>query len=99
MNTNDSLIKKAQEEGLKFIEEYKELDLQDNEAIEEAYTTAVERWLFELAEETRKAVFGNKIKPYGVCYISDACISGCRYCPIRAKSIDSSTWERIKRKL
>lgn len=81
-----------------FVAEFGDLDLRDESAIEEAHAAATSRGLFERAKGIRELIFGKDTTTYGVSYISDSCVSGCTYCPIRKDSIDVETGRPVKRK-
>jgi len=55
-------------------------DLGDEQKIKTAYTFAEKEGIFEKAKDTRELFFGKDMTIYGVDYLSDKCISGCKYC-------------------
>jgi len=81
-----------------FVSEFKSIDFRDESSIEKVYEVAQKRGIFDKATEIRELIFGKDMTTYGVSYISDSCVSGCTYCPIRRDSIDVETGKPIKRK-
>src|SRR3989344_2663106 len=81
-----------------FVNEFRNLDLRDESSIDRAYNIAVKNGIFDKAAEIRELIFGKTTTTYGVSYLSDSCVSGCTYCPIRRDSIDVQTGKPIKRK-
>jgi len=55
-------------------------DLADEGKIKAAYQLAEKEGIFEKAKDAREQFFGKDVTIYGVDYISDKCISGCKYC-------------------
>jgi len=93
-----SQIAEARKVYQDFITEFRNLDLRDESSINRAYEKATNIGLFDKASEIRELIFGKDTTTYGVSYISDSCVSGCTYCPIRRDSIDVETGKPIKRK-
>jgi len=100
INRSDVLKKIGDAKRLfkEFTEEFKDISLADESSIERAYAAAKERGMMDSAAELRTLIFGNVMTTYGVSYLSDACVSGCTYCPIRKDSVDVETGKPIKRR-
>jgi len=81
-----------------FVDEFRDISLSDETSIDRAYETAKQRGILDYAAEMRETIFGKDTTTYGVSYISDSCVSGCTYCPIRRDSVDVETGKPIKRK-
>ena len=91
-------IANARKEYQDFVAEFRNLDLRDESTIRQVHEIATNKGIFEKAAKIRELIFGKDTTTYGVSYISDACVSGCTYCPIRRDSIDVETGKPIKRK-
>src|SRR3989344_1194354 len=81
-----------------FVRKFSDPDLRDEDSINRVYEEATKRGVFEKASQIRELLFGRDTTTYGVSYISDSCVSGCTYCPIRKDSINVETGKPIKRK-
>lgn len=46
----------------------------------------VDKQIFELAEQIKKKLYGNRIVMFAPLYLSNYCVNGCRYCPFHAKN-------------
>ncbi len=46
--------------------------------------------MYALAEEIKKAFYGNRIVIFAPLYLSNYCVNGCVYCPYHAKTTDTS---------
>lgn len=91
-------IAEAKQKFRKFVDEFKDLNLTNEQSVEWAHEFAKQRGIFDLAENIKNLIFGRDITTYGVSYISDSCVSGCTYCPMRRDSVDTRTKKTIKRK-
>lgn len=60
---------------------FKKIDLEKLETIDEVYEEAQNNGIFSEAEKIRNLIFGKDIHFYGVCYLWDACVNYCVYCP------------------
>ncbi len=87
----------AKEMFNEFITKYEHISLTDESSIELAYADAKDNGLLTYAAEMRALIFGVDTTTYGVSYISDSCISGCVYCPIKYDSINAETGKPIRR--
>jgi 2-iminoacetate synthase len=81
-----------------FAAEFWDVSLADESSVESAYDAAKQMGIFDTAAGIRELVFGKDTTTYGVSYISDLCVSGCTYCPIRRDSKDAESGKPIKRK-
>jgi len=81
-----------------FSNDFRGADLRDKQSVERAYDAALRRGVLAAAAQIRELIFGRDTTTYGVSYISDLCVSGCAYCPMRRDSIDVETGKPIKRK-
>lgn len=46
----------------------------------------IEKKIFSLAEEIKRAFYGNRIVMFAPLYLSNYCVNGCVYCPYHAKN-------------
>ena len=81
-----------------FLSTFLDLHLDNDLVIETAYEKAITTGLLDQAADIRQLIFGNRTTTYGVSYISDSCVGGCTYCPIRRDSTDAETGRPIKRR-
>lgn len=81
-----------------FLQRYRMLKLGEDEFIQAAYQFAHKNGVLDQAANIRRLVFGNIMTTYGVSYISDSCVSGCTYCPIRRDARDTKHESVIKRR-
>ncbi|MBU1201608.1 MAG: hypothetical protein KJ583_06880 [Nanoarchaeota archaeon] len=86
VDVNNVLVKKKLDESkktyLRFKKDYiKKLNLKNPKSITLVYNEAKRRKIFDKAQEIRELVFGKDMHFYGVCYIWDACVNYCQYCP------------------
>ena len=74
----DAIIKKAKlKKGLSHREALMLLDCQDEKKNQE---------IFELAEQIKKDIYGNRIVMFAPLYLSNYCVNGCEYCPYHFKN-------------
>ena len=72
----DSLLEKAKElKGLTHREASVLLACEDEERVKKMY---------DLAEQIKKAFYGNRIVMFAPLYLSNYCVNGCLYCPYHA---------------
>lgn len=74
----DAIIEKAKKrKGLSHREALMLLDCQDEKKNQE---------IFELAEQIKKDIYGNRIVMFAPLYLSNYCVNGCEYCPYHFKN-------------